>query len=240
MATKISIINQKGGAGKTSFAVLCCLALAEKGNRVLAIDCDPQGGMSEMLRPDEPGTLHSGLMGDYEGLTRYTYKIKDRYPMYENLQVITSSYELDKLYVTIDHLAFKRTLKNIEADYDYIVFDTPPTMQGITRAAAYYSDLIFVPTEISKNAIGPTLYTLKCLEELDKSGNVVFVDGAATTKYKKELKEEYELKVSPHYSGMIKKSDTAKKIISGEIQLTDSKIKEYLEPVFNIINKESN
>lgn len=237
MATKISIINQKGGAGKTSFAVLCCLALAEKGYKVLAIDCDPQGGMSEMLRPDNVGTLHHGLMGNAEGVIRYTYKIKEVFPFNENLQVITSSYELDKLYVTIDHLAFKRTLKNIEADYDYIIFDTPPTMQGITRAAAHYSDKIFIPTEISKNAIGPTMYTLKCLDELDKSGSVVFVDNMPSTKYKRELADEYALKVIANFVGMIKKSDTAKKIISGDIQLTDSKIKEYLEPVLNIITK---
>ena len=209
---------------------MTCLALAESGKKVLAVDCDPQGGMSEFLTDSIiDGFLKDLIMGN---------NVLPIATKYDGMFLFPSDYQLDKLYVTIDQLAFKRTLKNIEADYDYIIFDTPPTMQGITRAAAHYSDKIFIPTEISRYAIGPTLYTLMCLEELDKEGRVVFVDSTATTKYKRELQGVYENALGKNLVGILKKSDTVKKIISGDISLTDSKIKEYLDPVLNIITKE--
>lgn len=228
MTKKITIANQKGGAGKTSFAVLVCLALAEHGHKVLAIDCDPQGGMSEFLNTERPGLIHDMLMSNVPCIDESSI---------DNIDIIPSSYELDKLYVTTDMMAFKRTLKNIESEYDYIIFDTPPTMQGITRAAIHYSDEIFIPSEVSKNAIGPTMYTLQCLEELDKTGKVVFIDnfGNSTTRYKKDLIEEYKEKLNGQFAGMIRRNDTTKKIVAGDITLTPSKVEEFLNPIIEII-----
>jgi len=231
MTTKLTVANQKGGAGKTSFAVMLCLALAEKGHKVLAVDCDPQGGMSNAIKIFNDGIIHDMLMG------KEFWPIKSTDENGIDIDVIPSSYELDKLYVTVDHLAFKRTLKGIELDYDYIVFDTPPTMQGITRAAIHYSDRIFIPSEVSKNAIGPTLYTLQCLEELDKKGEVIFIDnfGKSTTRYKKELREEYLQKLNGQFAGTIRRTDTTKKIVAGDIALTPAKIEEYLQPLLDIV-----
>ena len=229
MTIKITIANQKGGAGKTSFAVLMCLALAEQGKKVLAIDCDPQGGMSEFLTDCKIDGFIKDLF-----MNNHVLPIASKI---DNIHLYPSDYQLDKLYVTLDHLAFKRTLKNIEQDYDYIIFDTPPTMQGITRAAIHYSDKIFVPSEVSKNAINPTLYTLKCLEELDKTGKVVFVDNfnGSTSMYKNALFYFYKEKLRDNFAGCIKRNDTTKKIVSGEIKLTDSKIEEYLKPILEIL-----
>ncbi|HNR90746.1 MAG TPA: AAA family ATPase, partial [Spirochaetota bacterium] len=42
----IAIVNQKGGCGKTSLSVLVSLALASTGKKVLAVDCDPQAGLT--------------------------------------------------------------------------------------------------------------------------------------------------------------------------------------------------
>jgi len=227
----ISAVNQKGGSGKTSFAVLCCLALAEKGFKVLAVDCDPQSGMSDFLCPhysDSENDITSALMGNV---------VMPEKSDYENIYMVPSNYKLDKLYTSIDHLAFKRAFKNVDA-FHYIIFDTPPTMQGITRAAIHVSDKIFVPCELSKSALNPTLYTLDCLAELEKEGEVVFVDKAAS-RYKEDLTSEFMhglLSTSTQKKVVtIRRDITSQKIISGECRLTEDKIKKYLDPVYRIL-----
>jgi chromosome partitioning protein len=227
---KISIINQKGGSGKTSFSVLCCLALAQRGFKVLAIDADPQGGMTDFLCPhySDDTLITSVLLGNV---------VLPEKSDYDNIFIIPSDYTLDKMYVTIDHMAFKRALKNVDA-FDYIIFDTPPTMQGITRAAIHVSDKIFIPCELSKSALNPTLYTLDCLAELEKCGEVVFVD-KENSKHKENIRLEFTSKLFPQLNSgkvsTIRRDIASQKIISGECRLTEDKIKKYLNPVYGIL-----
>ena len=224
----LSVVNQKGGSGKTSFSVLCCLALAEKGHKVLAIDADPQSGMTQFLTDTKiDGYVSSLLMGN---------SVLPMASKYDNIFLYPSDYSLDKLYVTVDHLAFKRALKNVDA-FDYILIDTPPTMQGITRAAIHVSDKIFVPCELSKSALNPTLYTLDCLAELEKEGEVVIID-KENSKYKNGLMADFIGAISESNATgakMLRRDITSQKIISGECRLTEDKIKKYLDPVYRIL-----
>ena len=229
----ISVINQKGGSGKTSFSVLACRALAEKGKKVLAIDCDPQGGMSQFLSPNNfsEGDMHNFLMG---GTSDECLTVSNT--LYDNVHLIASCYKLDKLYVTLDHLAFKRTLKNLRDEYDYITFDTPPTMQGITRAAIHVSDKIFTPCEISKSALNPTLYTLECVKEMEKEAGVIFVKQKEETSGHLAVIEKYfASRLDGQLLGSIRRDLTTQKIVSGDQVLTETKIEKYLDPVYRFI-----
>lgn len=225
---KISIINQKGGSGKTSFSVLCCLALAQRGFKVLAVDCDPQGGMSRFMGFENDNQISNMLLGN-EFKTNSSISSDIR----TEIQIVTSGYSFDAMYVTVDFMRLKLALKNSVSDFDYIIFDTPPTMQGITRAAIHVSDKIFVPCELSKSALNPTLYTLDCLAELEKEGEVVLID-KDTSKYKGNLRAEFTDNIAGPVK-MIRRDITSQKIISGECRLTEDKIKKYLDPVYRIL-----
>ncbi|MBP7735994.1 MAG: ParA family protein [Spirochaetes bacterium] len=224
MTVKICVCNQKGGSRKTGLTTLITKAL--RGTKNLAIDCDPQGGLSCNLAPSLKGIVHDVLMG--KPCLPYL-SVGD-----DNTYVFTSSYELDKLYVTLDHLAFKRALKSIESEYDYIIFDTPPTMQGITRAAAWYSDIILVPCEVSQSSFGPTMYTLQCLEEIEKMGHVVIV-GNRHEGYLAQLRDEMIKAFGEYYAGMIPSDVTSQKIIAGDIEVTVLKREKYLKPLCELI-----
>lgn len=230
----ISIINQKGGCGKTSLATLICRTLAQRGYNILAIDCDPQGGLSNFLCGTvDKGLITQALMGEV------VYPFSS---LFADIDIYTADYKLDKLYVTTDHFAIKRILKMVEGlqqtyEYDYVVIDTPPTMQGITRAAIHISDQIFIPCEISKSTLGPTLYTLECLEEMEKRGKVVFIDSAKeNTGHMAEIEKMFMDEIKDNYAGTIRRDLTTQKIVSGDCDLTPLKIEKYLEPIWRLID----
>ena len=151
---KICVINQKGGSGKTTFAILSCLALASAGRKVLAVDCDPQAGLTNYLSRSEDIRLElfDIILGSKE--FNIINSVRDSI----SFDFIPADHRLDKIYTTMDPFTFE-TLFN-ELNYDYVVFDTPPTVQGISQAAAMASDKIFVPADISRGTILPIFYPL--------------------------------------------------------------------------------
>lgn len=229
---KFCITNQKGGSGKTSFSVLVCMALTYTGKRVLAIDCDPQAGLTAFLSggdmPDCKGTFDLLMAEQPDILSVDRSGLKFDY--------IASSHKLDKLYAGIDHLAFKRslTLLNLE-NYDCIVFDTPPTVQGISRAVAFISDFIFVPADISKSTLYPTIYTMQALHEIEKTAKVILIgkdtdkgfDGHLIQSFKENIKD----------FGFIPKNITMKKAVDGQVSWTDKQINNVIKPILEVINE---
>jgi len=145
---KISICNQKGGSGKTSTAVLLTLALAGAGRKVLAVDTDPQGGLTSLLDPDggeeRRGGIFELLMGEAPSPVHV-----DRGGI--RFDFLPADYRLDKVYSSVSPFSLRDRFKN--GEYDFIVFDTPPTVQGISRAAALASDKIIIPTDVSRASI---------------------------------------------------------------------------------------
>jgi len=254
----ISVTNNKGGAGKTTFAELLALSLSTQGHKVLCIDCDPQGSLTDALRIDNglgfdledlsalkampesdiifpEGTINSLILGKNENYFEYT--------KYHNIKLVSSDFSFDKMYTNADPFSFTRILKNLKERFeafDYVIFDAPPTLQGITQAAIMASDKIFVPCEISEKSIRATIHTFTRLEELQKKGEAVFViDKSNKTKYAENLLEAFLIllcKKSAFVKGhKITKNTEIQKLTAGRLKLTDSKIEKYLKPVLEIL-----
>ncbi len=162
----IAIVNQKGGSGKTTTAALLCKALVHDGKRVLAIDADPQGGLTAIFssfQNKDQGDLTAALMGKGEAT-----KISG------NLSIYTASYTLDKIAWTLAPYEIEN-LTSKQKDFDYAIVDCPPTTRGISLAAIQASSLCLVPSEISITAIGPTLYTLENIKAAKRKAEVVLI-----------------------------------------------------------------
>lgn len=230
---KICVTNQKGGSGKTSLAVIMTMAIASKNYKVLAIDTDPQAGLTSFLDPafDSRNGVYDLLIGDDFSIININRNgIK--------FDLIPADYRLDRIYASIDHLAFKRALKNF--DYDYIVFDTPPTVQGISRAAAIISDMIFIPADMSRSTIKPTLYTIDALEEMEKKGKVILIGykdpGKESKSFMAELSREFLEKLGERYLGTIPKNITIQKAVADlSYKWSEKNIEKILDPVLNLI-----
>jgi len=201
----ITVINQKGGSAKTTTAALIALYLSSSGKDVLCIDTDPQGGLSALLgAPAAPG-LYEALMGD------------DVQPVeVRGLRLLAGDHRLDKIAYTLPPYDVREVVKKYAADY--IIIDTPPTVQGISRAAAIAADLVIIPADIARTTIGPTLYTLDALRQVEKAGRVLLIGKEPKDDahgYTAELFREFRKALKKNYAGMIPKTAAAQKAAAG-------------------------
>lgn len=207
----ISITNQKGGSGKSTTAALVALSQSAQGKKVLCIDTDPQGGLTSFLTGKEPEQKKGGLFDIVIGGDPAPETI-EREGM--TLDLLPADYRLDSVFSTVDPFLFQGELSDyFNARYDVTVFDTPPTMTGITRAACIVSDKIIIPADISRGTIAPTLYTLEQLKKLNKKGNVYLIGYKDTDKagFNNDLMREFKDRLGEHYKGSIPKGATIPK-----------------------------
>jgi len=214
----IAVLNQKGGSGKTHLSVMLALSLSNK-DRVCVVDCDPQGGLTSFCNVSGPGMFELLTMQKFEPLQITWGKF--------NFDVIPADHRLDNIYATLQPFAIEKAFKDF--DYDYLIFDCPPTVQGITRATALFADKIIIPADISRATIGPTLYTLDALKDIKKTGKVYLLgkDPGEKTGFTADLTREMMKALKNHLGGFITKSVSIQKAVSGETMPGDKTLEIY-------------
>ena len=174
----ISVINQKGGVGKTTTVINLAAGLSMKGKKILVIDLDPQGnattglGLSNTTSSDL--TIYSVLNGNK--------KISDviLQTKFHNLYMITSNVDLSGLEVETagdSRRAFKlkdeltAILNDSEALYDYILIDCPPSLSLLTIMALVASDALVVPLQTEFFALEGLTQLMKTIERIKSNLN---------------------------------------------------------------------
>ena len=174
----ISIINQKGGVGKTTTVINLAAGLSMKGKKILVIDLDPQGnattglGLSNTVSSDT--TIYSVLNGNKK-ITEVIQKTK-----FENLNLVTSNVDLSGLEVETagdSRRAFKlkdeltSILNDSRASYDYILIDCPPSLSLLTIMALVASDALVVPLQTEFFALEGLTQLMKTIERIKNNLN---------------------------------------------------------------------
>ena len=155
MAHIISIVNQKGGVGKTTTAVNLAAGLGILGKRTLLIDIDPQGNSTSGYGISKRDTK----LNSYHVLTNAA-KLESVIvkTQFNNVDVVPSGMDLAGAEIEMIDLdnresVLKMAIATVYNDYDYILLDCPPSLSLITLNALVASDRVLVPIQCEYYAL---------------------------------------------------------------------------------------
>lgn len=170
MAYIISMINQKGGVGKTTTAINLSAALALAGKKVLLVDIDPQANATTGVGIDcyerEHG-IYDAIIGDKE-----TSDIVCKTDV-KNLHLAPSSISLAGATIELVNMEerefrLSQAIKQVSADYDFVIIDNPPSLGLLTLNGLVASDSVLIPVQSEYYALeglGQLMNTVKLVQE---------------------------------------------------------------------------
>lgn len=144
MSVIISLLNHKGGVGKTTSAINIGAALVLLDKRVLLVDLDPQANLTISLGiPRQKITIYENMRGESEIMP---YTVKD------GLDVVTSTLDLSGAEMELINEAgreyiLRELFEPLMHDYDFIIIDCPPSLGLLTLNALTTSDYVYIPMQ---------------------------------------------------------------------------------------------
>jgi len=212
----ISIINQKGGVGKTTTVINLAAGLTLKNKKILIIDLDPQGNATTGLGLSNIDQTSNSI---YQVLTG-AKKIEDAISKtkFSNLDIITSNVDLSGLEVeTADDGRRAYILKeklgaylnNSRGSYDYVLIDCPPSLSLLTVMALVSSHSLLVPLQTEFFALEGITQLIKTIERIKVGLNPdLQIRGIILTMYDKrnKLSSEVETEARNYFKDKVYKN----------------------------------
>jgi chromosome partitioning protein len=187
VARVIAFANQKGGVAKTTTTLNLGVALSEKGQRVLAVDLDPQGNltMSQGWNPDE---IERSLFDVLVHKLPITEVVR-----HSEIDVAVSSIDLAGAELALASMigrerALEKALLPVREDYDYILIDTPPSLGLLTINALVASHGVIVPVQCEYLSLRGLVQLENTLSMIRENLNPnVEIQGILATMYDRRL-----------------------------------------------------
>lgn len=186
MGRIIAIANQKGGVGKTTTAINLSACLAEAGQRVLAIDFDPQGNATSGLGMEKnhlDNTVYEMLTGECGLEDCLISQIQDNLDLLPSNMNLAGA-EIELLQVDHKEYVLKDCLEPYKNQYDFVIIDCPPSLNLLTLNAMTAADTVLVPIQCEYYALEGLSQVMKTVGLVKKKLNLALeMEGVVFTMY---------------------------------------------------------
>lgn len=186
-ARVISMVNQKGGVGKTTSTINLGAALAEYGRKVLMVDFDPQGALSAGLgtSPHEMDVTVYNVMMEREVTARDAILSTN----FKNIDLLPANIDLSAAEVQlVNEVAreqvLERALRQVRDDYDVILIDCQPSLGLLTINALTASHGVIIPLTAEFFALRAVALLVETIEKVqDRLNPDLVIDGVLATMF---------------------------------------------------------
>lgn len=254
VAKIIAIANQKGGVGKTTTSINLSSCIAYLGKKVLLVDIDAQGNTTSGLGVDKTGLKNSVYDVLINGTSMKDVVIET---CQENLYLCPSSIELAGAEIELVSMMSRETIlreaiAEIEADYDYVLIDCPPSLGLVTLNALTASNSVLVPIQCEFYALEGLSQLMNTISLVRKRLNRnLAVDGLVLTMFDSRTNLSIQIveEIKNHFGDNVYETLIPRNVRLSEapsfgmpIVMYDAKCtgaKAYIELAKEVINKEN-
>lgn len=160
----IAVANQKGGCAKTTTVINLAAALARMKFKVLVLDIDPQMNASQWISTTENG---NHWFKDSIGTDLNSHIESTRL---QNIYLLTSGSKVPN-EVHQSEFLLRNSLKSIESKFDFVIIDTPPTLNAITLNALNAANYLLIPVTTHVMSLMGVAQIFDCYSKIQKNSN---------------------------------------------------------------------
>ena len=233
----IALANQKGGVGKTTTAASLGVGLSRQGKKVLLIDADAQGNLTQMMGWPQPDDLSPTLATLMEKiiLDESVQKGEGILKQKDDVDLIPANIELSAMEVTLVNAMSRETvlkqLLNMVSDcYDYAIIDCMPSLGMLTINALTAADSVIIPVQAQYLPAKGLQQLLKTVARVKRQLNSKLeIDGILVTMVDKRtnLSKGVVEQIRSAYGGRVCSSEIPRSTKAAEMALECKSIFEY-------------